>query len=305
MTDVPVRPGATDSFCDVDGLALGHAEDRSVLTGVTVVLPDQPIVMAVDVRGGGPGTRETDALAPDCLVQRVHGLVLSGGSVFGLAAADAVVSWLSARGIGLPIAPRPVPVVPAAVLFDLRNGGDKAWTRSPYPGLAEAACAAADASARHGPIGAGLGARCGARAGGLGSASLVGSDGPTVSALAVVNAFGQALPAAGGPAIDPAVIPFPKAGLIGTNTTLGVVATDLALDKAAAKRLAVMAQDGLARALRPIHTPFDGDTVFAVATGARAVAPADLAQTLALAGTMAADAMVRAIAKALSAPPAG
>lgn len=299
MAEIAVAPGPTDSFCDVAGLKLGHAEDARVRTGTTVILPDRPVAMAADVRGGGPATRELHALDPCCLVPRFHGLVFSGGSVFGLAAADAVVGWLSDRGIGLPVADRPVPVVPAAALFDLKNGGDKGWSRPPYADLAVRACERAGPDDRHGRLGAGFGARCGAGPGGLGSASAVTEDGLRVSALAAVNAFGQALDSAGGAPVDYRRIPFPKQGLVGVNTTLAAVACNLALDKAQAQRLAIMAQDGLARALRPLHTPFDGDTVFALATADRPLGE-DVPTTLALAGTMAADCLVRAVAKALA-----
>ena len=137
---IVASPGPRDSFTDVTGLNVGCAHNEAVKTGTTVILPDEPVVMGVDVRGGGPGTRDTDALAPDCLIQAFHGLVLSGGSVFGLAAADAVVSWLSERGRGLSLGPKAVPVVPAAILFDLLNGGDKDWGEvSPYPEMARQA----------------------------------------------------------------------------------------------------------------------------------------------------------------------
>lgn len=302
MADVAVTQGARDLLTDIDGLAVGHAHDDAARTGTTVILPDPPAVMAVDVRGGGPGTRETDALDPTCLVDRFHGLVLSGGSVFGLAAADGVVGWLSERGVGLPLGPRAVPVVPSAILFDLMNGGDKAWGQTPpYRALGRAAAeAAGGGDVALGRVGAAFGATAGDRPGGLGSASAVTADGLAVAALIAVNSFGPPTDQAGGHAVDPARIPLPKLGFVGANTTIGVVATNLALDKAAARRLAMMAQDGLARALRPVHTPFDGDTVFAIATGGHL--PAEpLAATLTVAGAMAADCVVRAIDKGLKA----
>ena len=286
-----------DCFTDVSGLKVGHAHDEAVRTGVTVILPDAPVVMAVDVRGGGPGTRETDALAPHTLVERFHGLVLSGGSAFGLGAADAVTAWLSERGVGLPVGARPVPVVPAAILFDLANGGDKNWgLEPPYRCLALAACEATSAACPHGPVGAGFGARAGSRPGGIGSASIVCERTKwTVSALIAVNSFGEVY--AGEPPVD-APVALPKAPIAGTNTTIGAVATNAPLTKAQAQKLAQMAQDGLARAIRPIHTPFDGDTLFALVTGDAGqaqVPPLDLA----VLGTLAADCVTRAVRRAV------
>lgn len=287
---------AEDRFTDVAGLKVGHAHDDRVRTGVTVILPDAPVVMGVDVRGGGPGTRETDALAPHTLVERFHGLVLSGGSAFGLGAADMVAAWLSEKGIGLPVGGRPVPVVPAAILFDLSNGGDKNWgLEPPYRRLALAACESAGAGCPHGPVGAGFGARAGSRPGGIGSASvLCPRTGWRVAALIAVNSFGEVY--AGEPPVEAAVA-LPKVPIPGTNTTIGAVATDAPLTKAQAQKLAQMAQDGLARAIRPIHTPFDGDTLFALSTAGpeqAAVAPLDLA----VLGTLAADCVVRAVRRA-------
>ena len=265
-----------DAFTDVPGLRVGHATDNAARTGVTVILPDAPVVMAVDVRGGGPGTRETDALQPHTLVERVHALVLSGGSVFGLAAADAVAVWLSRRGVGLAAGPLPIPVVPAAILFDLANGGDKSWLEPPYPALARAACEAAGRADVSGAVGAGTGARAGSRVGGIGSVSVAGPGGYTVGALVAVNSFGEVYPGAP-PDGD---VPMPKltigAGLTASqNTCIGAVATDAPLTRAQAQRLAMMAQDGLARAVRPVHTPFDGDTLFALSTAAAGLASVD------------------------------
>ncbi|GAB4145037.1 MAG: P1 family peptidase [Sphingomonadales bacterium] len=289
-----IHPGPQDHLIDIAGIRVGHAEDEVARTGVTVILPDRPAVMAVDVRGGGPGTRETDALDPSCLITHFHGLVLAGGSVFGLDAAGAVAAWLSARGVGLELGARAVPVVPAAILFDLGNGGDKDWGEAPpYRDLAVAACQAAGADDRIGPIGAGHGARAGSRPGGIGAASLIDpARGVRVAALMAVNCFGEVMD--GPPGAD---VPLPKAGQLGGNTSIGVVATDARLDKAAAKRLAMMAQDGLARAIRPIHTPFDGDSVFAMATG---TAAGDVsALDLAVIGTLAADCVCRAVQRAV------
>lgn len=313
-----IRPGPRNLITDLDGLLVGNAEDHGIRTGTTVVLPDAPAVMAVDVRGGGPGTRDTEALAPDTLVEKFHAVVLSGGSVFGLAAADGVTGWLSARGVGLPLGPRPVPVVPAAILFDLANGGDKGWGEAnPYPALGRAACEAASRDFQLGNVGAGLGAKAGALKGGLGSASVFTDDGIQVGALVGANPFGEVvipgtsafwcwplemageLGGRGAPGMTPDPLPsgFPDYRPALANTTIAVVATNLALTPSQAKRVAMMAQDGIARAVRPAHTPFDGDTVFALSTGAlqRTVDPLLLAQV----GALAADCLARAIARAV------
>lgn len=287
----------TDRFTDIPGLAVGHAHDTAARTGVTVILPAAPMTMAVDVRGGGPGTRETDALAPHTLVERVHALVLAGGSVFGLAAADAVAVALSNRGIGLVAGPLPVPIVPSAILFDLANGGDKDWAEPPYRVLALAALADAGRDDASGALGAGHGARAGSRPGGIGS-SCAAAHGWRVGALIAVNSFGEIY--AGEP--PSGNVPLPKlgsgAGLAAwQNTCIGAVATDAPLSRPQAQRLAMMAHDGLARAIRPIHTPFDGDTIFAISTapaGAGPVGPVELA----ILGTLAADAVACAVRRA-------
>jgi len=295
MTVITAKPGPQDSFTDVKGLKVGQAHDAEVRTGVTVIVPDAPVAMGVDVRGGGPGTRDTDALDPTCLVDKVHGLVLSGGSVFGLAAADGVCTHLSEQGIGLPFTARAIPVVPSAILYDLMNGGDKNWgTEPPYRTLGIEALAACDTQFEEGRAGAGYGAQAGAQKGGIASASLVTDDGVVVSAIVAVNSFGIA-----NGTHSHGVVDMPKVGFVGTNTTIGAVATNLALDKASCTRLAMMAQDGYARSIRPIHTPFDGDTVFAMATGDKQIEGA-LAPILALVGTLAADCVARAIEKAVA-----
>ena len=276
----------------IAGLQIGHAHCATAQTGVTVLLPDAPCVMAVDVRGGGPGTRETDALAPDTLVERVHGLVLSGGSVFGLAAADAVVVELARRGIGLPLAGLAVPVVPAAILFDLANGGDKRWAEPPYRRLAREALANLAAWPAEGRVGAGFGAVAGSRPGGIGIARADVAGG-TVAAIVAVNSFGEVgAPVAGD-------VPMPKAAIPGTNTTIGAVVTDLPLTRPAAKRIAMMAHDGLARAIRPIHTPFDGDTLFALGLSPESPAAVD-PLLLAQLGTVAADCVAEAVLRAVN-----
>jgi L-aminopeptidase/D-esterase-like protein len=249
-----------------------------VRSGVTVLVPDHPVVMGVDVRGGGPGTRETDALEPDTLVERVHGLVFSGGSAFGLAAADTVALELARRGIGLPLGQGSdalfVPVVPSAILFDLVNGGDKSWARAgggdpPYARLARDALGALTPRPAVGPVGAAFGARAGSRPGGVGIATAALDEGGMVAALVIVNSFGEVL--AGAPP-EEGPVPSPKRPRIGGletqhrigATSIGAIATDVPLTRAAARRIATMAHDGLARAIRPIHTPFDGDTLFAM-----------------------------------------
>lgn len=298
MTQFHAAPGPSDSITDIVGLKVGNAHDEKVRTGTTVLLPDEPVAMGVDVRGGGPGTRDTEALDPSNLVEKVHGLVLSGGSVFGLAAADGVTSYLASKGIGLPISPLAVPVVPAAILFDLANGGNKNWgTTPPYRDLGIAAADAAATSFACGSIGAGYGATAGGQKGGLGTASLQLPDGTIVAALVAVNSFGGAI---GKQVPDHGHVDLPKLGFVGANTTIAAVATNLVLDKAGCKRLAIMAQDGFARAIRPIHTPFDGDTVFALSTGAHAPTM-DPGVVMAVVGTLAADCLVRAIEKAVAA----
>ena len=314
-------PGPRNLITDVPGLKVGQAEDAAVRTGVTVVLPDDRCVCACDVRGGAPGTRETDALEPHNLVDAVDAVVLSGGSVYGLASADGVVAWLGARGRGYALAQAPEvppsPVVPAAILFDMANGGAKAWGETPpHRELGRAAVAAASDSFRLGTAGAGYGAMAGGLKGGTGSASVVSADGFTVGAVAAVNAWGSVV-APGGRSfwaapyeigdefggLGPAGLSAPaedwglaKGQAQVRNTVIGCVATDVALTPAQAKRVAVMAQDGLARAIRPAHSPFDGDVVFAISTGAKPC-PDPTQMTVARLGALAADVLARAVAR--------
>jgi len=316
-----IRPGPRNLISDVEGIAVGHAVDAAVRTGVTVVLPARRTVAAVDVRGAAPGTRETDALDPTGLVEAVDALVLSGGSVFGLEAAAGAVQWLAARGRGYRLGAATVPIVPAAVLFDLLNGGAKDWGDAPpYRRLGFEACAAAAADVALGNAGAGFGAKAGALKGGLGSASAAdGDSGLTVGAVAAANPAGSPVmpgqptlwawmleqdgelggqPPPTGPvpaAVDLTVSPAMADGP-GGSTTLGVVATDAALSRAETRRLAMMAQDGIARAVRPSHTTLDGDTVFALATGTRPL-PEPRALALARLGAIAADVLARAVAR--------
>ncbi len=286
---------------EVPGIAVGHAHCDTARTGVTLIVPDAPAVMAVDVRGGGPGTRETDALNPINLVERAHGLALAGGSVFGLAAGDELALLLSAAGRGLPMAAGvpPVPVVPAAILFDLSNGGDKAWGMDPpYRRLTRQAFADLGHDGE-GPIGAGHGARSGSRAGGIGSVSRRLANGHVVGALIAANSFGEVY--AGAPPDDgPVAMPkLPAHRRFGRgNTIIGAVATNAPLTRAQAQRVAMMAHAGLTRAVRPIHTPFDGDCLFAISTAAEGLTPVEDVALIEIA-TVAADLVAIAVRRAV------
>jgi L-aminopeptidase/D-esterase-like protein len=295
----------------LDDLAVGHWTDPTGLTGCTVVIPPAGNVASVSVRGGGPGTRETDLLAPQAHLQSVSAVLLTGGSAFGLAAAQGVVAWCEANGIGYDRFGRPIPIVPAAVLFDLAVGN---WDARPGPAEGEAAClAASPGEARMGNVGAGMGATVGKTAGpdymmkgGLGHA-VVSLGELVVGALAVTNAGGDVVAADGqviagvrlpggvdaalaawaereaaGVAPAAAAEPVPPDGPPppGGSTTLGLVATNAVLSKVEVHRVAVQAHDGMARAIRPVHTSFDGDTVFAVAAP-RVEAAADMVAFLA------------------------
>ncbi len=313
----------TSRITDIPGIRVGHASDLRAATGVTAILFDGPVTAAVDVRGGGPGTRETDLLDPERTVEGIDALVLSGGSAYGLDAAAGAVAWLAEQGRGFRVGGGKdgeaggirVPIVPAAILFDLLNGGDKAWGRfPPYRELGYAAARDAGTDFALGSVGAGTGARTGNLKGGVGSASAtVAGTGFRVGGLAAVNAFGRvtvgdgphfwAAPyergaefgGLGWPArLSADALAFPARALPGGATTLAVVATDARLTKAQARRLAVTAQDGLARAIQPVHTPLDGDVVFAVATGA--VPLADPVIDLARLGDAAAQVLARAVA---------
>ncbi len=285
-----LAPGA---ITDVRGVRVGHFTDTRRPTGCSVVLVGEGAVAGVDVRGAAPGTRETDLLAPTNLVERVHAVLLSGGSAFGLDAATGVVRWLEEQGIGHPAGPARVPIVPAAILFDLTMGDARI---RPDAAAGYAACAAARTQApAQGSVGAGAGATLGklfgidrAMKGGIGTASLrVG--GITVGALVAVNPVGDVIdPSTGRPLAGVRAAPgadataarlagttamvlrgeLPAALAAGTATTIGVVATDAVLTKAQAQKVAQMSHDGLARCIDPVHTMFDGDTMFALATGA-------------------------------------
>lgn len=278
------RPGGNGDLTDVPGVRVGHWSDEVGRTGCTVVLlPDEGAVTAVDVRGAAPGTRETDLLAIDATVPGVHAVLLTGGSAFGLAAADGVVRRLEERGVGLPTPAGPVPLVPTAVVFDLPTGSAQARPDADA-GYTAARAAEAGAPCGTGRVGAGTGATVGklagpdgAAPGGTGTASWVLPGGATVGVLVVVNALGDVVDEDGRVLAGPGTVELllgpeaPAPPGLGTNTTLVLVATDLGLTKAEARRLAVVAHDGLARAIRPVHTDYDGDTAFAASTGDRPV----------------------------------
>ena len=313
--------GLKNLITDVPGLKVGNAGDERLKSGVTVVLCDAAATASVHVMGGAPGTRETDLLAPEQTYGEVDAVVLSGGSAFGLDAAGAVTAELAAAGRGLAVGAARVPLVPAAILFDLHNGGDKAWGADPpYRRLGAAALAAAATDFDLGSAGAGTGATTVNLKGGLGSASARLGNGVTVGALAAANALGQATIGDGGhfwaapfeidaefgglgyPRVFPAgttAIHYKGEANAAENTTIAVVATDARLSKAEAKRVAIMAHDGFARALWPSHTPFDGDLVFALSTGR--VRLDDPALALIEIGSAAAACIARAIARGIHA----
>jgi L-aminopeptidase/D-esterase-like protein len=319
---MPLRAGPKNLITDVAGLAVGNSDDGKLKSGVTVLLCEEPAVAAVQVLGGAPGTRETDLLEPHNAVEAVHALVLSGGSAYGLDAASGVQAWLREQGRGLSVQGHLVPIVPAAILFDLPNGGDKDWGRyPPYREMGFRAAETASANFGIGTAGAGAGALTAGLKGGLGSASVVMDNGVTVGALVAVNAAGSvtvgqsahfwAAPFEVGDEFGglglPSPVPEAARDVVlkhqvpqpGANTTIGIVATDAKLTKAAAKRLAIAAHDGFARAIWPVHTPVDGDLVFAVSTGAHAAALGiEDAIRLHAAATAA---MARAIARAVHA----
>lgn len=297
------------------GYRIGHATDRVGRTGCTVILPPPGTVAAVDVRGGAPGTRETGVFTPGNLVSEIHGLVFAGGSAFGLAAADGVTSFLRVRGVGFAIGPTRVPIVAAAVLFDLAVGSGSAF---PGAAMGEAACAAArEGTIETGSVGAGAGATVGklfgvsrAAPGGVGAAALALPGGGRVAALAAVNAFGEVVdPDTGDRIAGPAGATLPSARALwseplaetppaGSSTTLVCVATDLPFDAGALRRLAIEAHDGIARAVRPAHTVVDGDVVFALS----APGPAPPLAVRLRVGAAAAEVAARAIVAAVRAP---
>jgi L-aminopeptidase/D-esterase-like protein len=303
---------------DIKGVRVGHADDKALASGVTALVFDSPSVAAIDVRGGGPGTREDALLDPVSMVEKIDAIALSGGSAFGLEAGGGVQAWLAEQGRGFRIREAVIPIVPGAICFDLLNGGDKKWGRfAPYRDLGYAAAAAADTNFALGSVGAGLGATSANLKGGLGSASAITESGVLVGAVAVVNAVGsttvgdgpwfwaapfeiggeyggRGLPASFTPDMLAMRLKGAPAATPVENTTLAVVVTDAVLTKPQAKRLAMIAQTGFARAIYPVHAPLDGDVVFAVATGEKTIDPVVGLTEL---GMVAANVVARAIAR--------
>jgi L-aminopeptidase/D-esterase-like protein len=317
------KPGSRNLITDVPGIRVGQAEDAGVRSGVTVILPDRMCVCAVAVAGGGPGTRETDLLDGGRLVGAADAICLAGGSAFGLATADGVMAGLKAEGRGFALVPRPgvpaTPIVPAAILYDLANGGNKEWGEtSPYAALGRRAFDAASDTFRLGRAGAGTGGRAGLAPGGTGSASIVTSDGFTVGALAAVNSFGSVrMPGSeafwawpyeiagefGGARPDTSAAfdaedwgaaksnPSPR-----ENTTIACIATDAELTRDECERVSQMALAGMARAIRPVFAPTDGDVVFVMSTARRALDTPRALQVARL-GELAAGTLARSIAR--------
>lgn len=310
-----MQVGPRNLITDVAGLRVGNADDSRLKSGVSVVTAEAPFTASYAVMGGAPGTRDTDLLAPDKTVPGVDALILSGGSAFGLSAADGVMAGLLAQGRGFEVGSAKVPITPTAILFDLLNGGQKDWSIPPYPDLGRQAYDAASVDFALGSVGAGTGALTARVKGGLGSASIILADGTTVGALVAVNPMGHVLTPSdrhfwaapfevdgefGGLGPDTARgLQAPLPSRKGPNladqghTTIAVVATDAILDKAGCQRIATAAHDGMARAIVPSHTPHDGDLVFAAATGTRP------ASDIAMVGHAAAVCLARSIARAV------
>ncbi len=323
--DIHPKPGPRNLITDVDGIHIGQAEDEKRITGTTVVLCDAPSIAAMDQRGGAPGTREGSLLNPACLVEKVDAIVLSGGSAFGLAAADGAMRALHDLGRGLDVGTFRVPIIPAAILFDLPRGEDRRGGLEPdYRALAVKATHNTTKSFMQGNFGAGMGAVAGEVKGGIGSASAVTDDGLQIGCIIAVNSFGSPLTPDGQTLLaapweqqwqgkgEMGDLPLPmqkydltphmpKLPRAAGNTTIGVVATNAALTKPQATRMAIMAQDGMARAIRPCSTLFDGDTLFTVATGtAQTDQWQDIdAVKLSAIGAIAADCVSRAIGNAI------
>lgn len=313
-------PGARNLITDVPGLKVGNATDTELKSGATVLVPEEPAVASVAIHGGAPGTREIALLEPEQTVEKIDAIVLAGGSAFGLDAGAGVQGRLAELGYGFAVGPVRVPIVPTAILFDLLNGGDKSWGQAaPYRDLGRSALDAMSYDFALGSIGAGTGATTANLKGGLGSASQVLDNGVTVGAIVAVNALGRATigdsahfwaaPFEVGGEFGGRELanPFPQDAVevrtkldalkAGANTTIAAVATDAVLTKGEAKRLAVMAHDGLARALWPAHTPLDGDLVFALSTGQRGL-ESGLEDMVRL-GAAAASCLARAIARGI------
>lgn len=317
------KPGERNLITDVDGIKVGNAQNNSVKTGVTVILATEPSVATVLVAGGGPGTRETDLLKSGMMVDKVDAVVLSGGSAYGLASADGVVSALGALGRGFGLSKNSevpkTPIVPAAILYDLANGGDKNWGNlPPYFALGQEAVNNVSTGFELGATGAAIGAKAGNKIGGLGSASTVSSDGITVGAVAAVNSFGSVyMPNTDCFWASPYELNEEFGGKhppnnynvdsedwgsaktnpsTRENTTIACVATDVILTRNQTERIAQMAIAGFARAIRPVFAPFDGDALFVISTGKIPLpAPEDYAITRI--GEIAASTLCRSIAK--------
>ncbi|WP_274629594.1 P1 family peptidase [Arvimicrobium flavum] len=322
------QAGPRNLITDVAGLKVGNAADHRLKSGVTAVVCDESAVAAVQVLGGAPGTRETDLLEPHNSVETVNALVLSGGSAFGLDAASGVQAALREQGIGYLVRDQIIPIVPAAIVFDLANGGDKDWGRyAPYRELGHQAAAETSLDFPLGTVGAGVGALSAGLKGGLGSASTALPNGVTIGALVVANPVGSVTVGStrhfwaapweigdefgglGFPSPLPADaqkvrLKFRDKPRDLENTTIAVIATDAVLTKAEAKRLAIAAHDGFARAIWPTHTPADGDLVFALATGSsgKRLALDDAIDHYAAAGATMARAIARAVYTATPAP---
>ena len=317
-----MKTGSRNLITDVEGLTVGNASDSKIKSGSTVILCENPATAAVQVLGGAPGTRETDLLEAHNTVEAINALVLSGGSAFGLDAGSGVQAALREKGIGFEVGAQRIPIVPGAVLFDMLNGGDKEWGRyPPYRELGYEAVQSASSDFILGTAGAGTGATVKGLKGGLGSTSSRLESGTTIGALVAVNALGTvtigksrhfwAAPFEIGDEFGGLGLPHPlpsdavevrtkfSNAARDTNTTIGVIATDLILTKAQAKRLAIAAHDGYSRAIWPAHTPFDGDLVFALATGTKGRTP-EIAEFIDLCAA-AASTMARAVARAIHA----
>jgi len=291
------KPSPKNSITDIKGLKVGNAQDDILKSGVTVLLCDEPMIASVAVHGGGPGARDTELLSPENTVEAIDALVLSGGSAFGLDAASGVQAYLREQNRGFRVGDVNVPIVPQAILFDLINGGNKNWGKyPPYRELGYEAAQNASTAFEAGTMGAGTGALVAGLKGGLGSASIKLENGITIAALFAVNALGSpligdtkhfhaavfeknneygghGLPSPMPDNSDSVNIKFREQASSVSNTTIGIIATDAVLTKAQAKRLAIAAHDGIARAIYPAHTPFDGDLVFAIASGGSGISP--------------------------------
>ena len=310
-------PGLRNLITDVQGLLIGNAQNKNLKSGVTVLYSERPFLAGMNVMGGAPGTRETDLLGADKLVQMVDAIVLSGGSAFGLDAASGVANELRKKNRGFPTPAGPVPIVPSAILYDLNNGGDKNWKKNPYGELGVKALNSASPDFELGSIGAGIGATTFNLKGGLGSASQILDNGCTVSALVAVSSVGSTT---AGKSNQFWAAPFELNGefgnlsaptrfeaqenafasnkpFTGESTTIGIVATDAILDKAQATRMATAAQDGIARAILPSHTPYDGDLIFSVSS--RKIRLEDPTFDTLKIGHGAAQCLARAIARAV------